>query len=230
MNDASLKEPLHPSPRRAAEELDPELVALPLPPRGRRFTTLAVMALAVAVALGLVSTLRHDIAYFFASSAPAHLGEASDVVPATLVSNSFAEVRGTPVLSQAVRYRRLLRGERFIVFPLAGQRTIFVHMPESALDAPRGSYAGRLVTFGQMGRRLEGVRGFFEEAMGAPVTSESYVLFVDESPRSEGWALALAGLCLLFIALDVWLLLRWFRPLPRAADDTNEGAEDEASA
>ena len=51
VNDASLKEPL-PGPVGpevgTADELDPELLALPAPPAGRRLATMAVMAYALA--------------------------------------------------------------------------------------------------------------------------------------------------------------------------------------
>jgi hypothetical protein len=127
--------------------------------------------------------------------------------------------------SQVVRYRRLLSGETFVVFPLAGQRTVFVHMPESEMSAPRASYSGRLVTFGEMGGRLDGVRGFFARELGAPVTTESYVLLVDESPRTAWWALGLSLLCVLFVLVDVWLLVRWFRPLPQAPEGSRASTE-----
>lgn len=233
VNDASLKEPLPPaSPESmSGDGVDPELMALPAPPEGRRIGTMAVMALAVVVALGLTSALRHDVAYFFTAfsgGAARPLGEATQVVPATLTSNSFVELEGTPMASQVVRYRRLLSGETFAVFPLAGQRTIFVHMPEGGLDMPRASYSGRLVTFGDMGGRLDGVRSFFAGSMGTPVTNESYVLLVDEPPQSAWWALALSALCVLFVLVDVWLLVRWFRPLP--SDDRATSSQPDASA
>ncbi|MBX7196041.1 MAG: hypothetical protein K1X94_28555 [Sandaracinaceae bacterium] len=212
MNDASIKEPLQPAPV-VADEVDPELLALPAPPEGRRIATMAVMALAVVVALGLTSALRHDVAYFFASSAVSDVGNAAELAPATLASNSFVQVEGTPMASQVVRYRRLLSGETFVVFPLAGQRTVFVHMPEAAMASPRATYSGRLVTFGEMGGRLDGVRSFFSHELSAPVTTESYVLLVDESPPTAWWALALSLFCVLFVLVDVWLLVRWFRPI-----------------
>ncbi len=227
MNDASLKQPLTGGPSgghggrpdaSTVDDVDPELLALPAPPAGRRFATMAVMALAVVVAVTLSSMLRHDVAYFFASSAVAEVGEATTLSPGTLTSNSYVHVVGTPMASQVVRYRRLLSGETFVVFPLAGQRTIYVHMRESEMAAPGTSYSGRLVTFGEMGGRLDGVRGFFAQQMQAPVTGESFVLLVGESPPTAWWALALTLFCGLFVALDVWLLFRWFRPLPQAVD------------
>jgi hypothetical protein len=202
------------------DDVDPELLALPAPPMGRRLATMTVMALAVVVALGITAALRHDVAYFFSGGAVVEVGEAASLAPATLRSNSFIRVSGTPMASQIVRYRRLLSGETFVVFPLAGQRTMFVHMPERAMAAPTTDYSGRLVTFGEMGGRLDGVQSFYAREMGTPVTSESFVLLVGESPGSAWWALALSVLCVLFVIVDVWLLVRWFRPLPRVSDAT----------
>ena len=193
---------------------------MPAPPEGRRLATMAVMALAVLVAIGMTSALRHDVSYFFSSAAVTQVGDAAHLAPATLSSNTFVQVDGTPMASQVVRYRRLLSGETFVVFPLAGQRTVFVHMPESEMSEPRASYSGRLVTFGEMGGRLDGVRTFFSGELGAPVTTESYVLLVDETPQSSWWALALTLFCALFVLVDVWLLVRWFRPLPAEASSS----------
>ncbi|MCB9592178.1 MAG: hypothetical protein H6719_05545 [Sandaracinaceae bacterium] len=48
--------------------------------------------------------------------------------------------------------------------------------------------------------------------MDLPVSGESFLLLADEPPSSYAWSLLLAILCLLFVAVDVWLLFRWFRP------------------
>ncbi|GAB4206235.1 MAG: hypothetical protein OHK0013_22730 [Sandaracinaceae bacterium] len=222
VNDASLKQSLPAGPpgpaAHVADDVDPELLALPAPPAGRRLATMMVMALAVVVALGIPVALRYDVAYFFSDAAVTSVGEAATLSPGTLRSNTFVEVSGTPMASQVVRYRRLLSGEAFVVFPLAGQRTVFVHMPEGEMSTPTTGYSGRLVTFAQMGGRLDGVQAFYAREMSTPVTGESFVLLVGESPGTAWWALALSILCVVFVLLDVWLLLRWFRPLPQSSE------------
>ena len=55
--------------------------------------------------------------------------------------------------------------------------------------------------------------------MGMPVTAESFLLMADEPPASYGWALAIAFLCLGVVLLNIWLMLRWFRPLKLEEDD-----------
>jgi len=205
-----------PLPREAPidrDAVDPELLALPAPPRARRLFTMTLMALVVVMAMGLVFTVRHDLAYWFAPSSTIDLGDVSSVDHGALVPNSHVRVRGTPMLSRAVRYRRVLTGATYEVFPLADQRTIYVQVPEDGEGLARSEFSGRLVTFGQLGGRISRVQGYLHDDMQLPVSSDSFLLLADEPPSSYWWAWALAILCALFVAIDVLLLLRWFRPL-----------------
>jgi hypothetical protein len=181
---------------------------------------MTIMALTVVASLAFLVSLRADIGYFFASSTAADLGDISDVTPAALRPNTFVRIEGTPMASGTVRYSRLVSGATYTVFPLAGQRNVFVQVP---LDGPRDErnlsrreFSGRLVTFGQLGGRFGQVRSYLGETMDMPVSSESFLLLADETPGNYGWALFLAGLSLLFVLINVWLMFRWFRPLPAA--------------
>jgi len=196
-----------------SEGVDPELLALPAPARGRRIATMTVMALAVTAASVLLAALRSDLAYFFQSSTVTDLGEATELAPAALVSNRYVSVRGTPMASRTVTYRRLFGGQ-YEVFPLAGQRRVFVQrrIDAAASQDARREFAGRLVTMGSLGGRFAAVRRAYAE-MGVPVTAETFVLLADEPPTGYGWALALAALCVLFGFVNLLLLLRWFRPI-----------------
>jgi hypothetical protein len=200
------------------DDPDLELLTLPAPPRGQRLLAMTLMAAVVGLAVGLLSQLRGDLAYFFSSGQAVDIGEVTSLDLSTLEPNSFVRVRGTPMLSRMVRFERPLLGD-YAVFPLAGQRQIFVQLPAAALDdtvlAARGQYSGRLQTFGDLGSRMRSVRGYLAQRMGMPVTAESFVILAEEPPESHGWALALGALCLAIIGVNVWLMLRWFRPLPR---------------
>lgn len=199
------------------EGVDPELLALPAPPRARRLVTLVVMALVVVAAMALAVSLRHDLAYFFSSGQTIDLGDVHAVDPAHLEPNTHVRIRGTPMMSRAVRYRRVLTGGRYVVFPLAGQRTVYVQVEDREEAVGRSEFSGRLVTFAQLGGRMSAVEGYLGREMDLPVSGESFLILADETPGSYAWALLLAALCALFVAIDVFLLLRWFRPLPRAA-------------
>ncbi len=206
------EEPLLPLP---AAGVDPELLALPAPARGRRLATLTLMAAAAAVAIAMLFSLRVDVAYFFASDQPEPAGEALSIDPASLTPNTFVSLRGTPMASTRVTYERVL-GDRYAVFPLAGQRRILVQVPandgfESRTSARR-EFSGRLVTVGNLGGRFAPVRRTLERA-GVPVSSETFVLLADEPPGGYAWALGIALLCVLAVLVDLFLLLRWFRPI-----------------
>lgn len=205
------------------DAVDPELLALPAPPRGRRLATLVVMALVVVAAMSLVVSLRHDLAYFFSSAETIDLGDVGAIDPARLEPNSHVRISGTPMMSRAVRYRRVLTGGRYVVFPLAGQRTVYVQVEDRGDALARSEFSGRLVTFGQLGGRMSTVRGYLGDELGLPVSGESFLILADESPGGYGWALLLAGLCLLVVLVDVLLLLRWFRPLPGPPTEADEG-------
>ncbi len=204
------------------DAVDPELLSLPAPPRGRRFATLVVMALVVVGAMGLAVSLRHDLAYFLSSPRAIDLGDVSAVDPARLEPNSQVRISGTPMMSRAVRYRRVLTGERYIVFPLAGQRTVYVQVEDRGDALARSEFSGRLVTFGQLGGRMSAVRGYLGDELDLPVSNESFLILADQSPGSYAWAFVLAALCVLFVLIDIVLLLRWFRPLPTPRADEGE--------
>jgi hypothetical protein len=195
------------------EAVDPELLELPAPPRGRRLAALVLMALVVVASMALVVAIRHDLAYFFAPSTTVDLGDVRSVEPASLEPNTHVRIQGTPMISRAVRYRRVLTGSTHLVFPLAGQRTVYVQVDDSAEAMAQNEFSGRLVTFSQLGSRIGAVEGYLGEELDLPVTGESFLLIADETPGSYAWALLLAGLCVLFVLVDLFLILRWFRPI-----------------
>lgn len=192
--------------------MDPELLLLPEPPRSRRVLTLAFMALVVVGASTMALSLRHELAFFFSNPETVDLGDVTELDPADLRSNSMVRVAGTPMMSRAVRYRRVLSGTEYVVFPLAGQRTVYVQIA-SGDDLARHEFSGRLVTFGQLGGRIGAAARHLDQDMGLPVTSESFLLMADEGPSSSAWALLLALLCLFAILVNVFLFFRWFRPI-----------------
>src|SRR5690606_23823956 len=117
------------------------------------------------------------------------------------------------------RFSRILSGG-YAVFPLAGQRHIFVQVPLDASVEPRHyafwsrrEFTGRVVTLGQLGSRFHPVRRHLAETMGLPVTSETFLVLADEGPSSYAWALWVAALCVGFALLNLAFMIRWFRPL-----------------
>lgn len=199
------------------EALDPELLVIAAPPQAQRVAALTIMAAAVVAAMALMVSLGSDIRYAFAETQPVDLAQVRDVEPSTLVSNSYVRLAGTPTIGRSVSFVRGL-GSHYRVFPLAGQRTIYVQVRDDGGESfVRSAYMGRLVTFGELGGRYTELLRVMQRDAGLPVTSESFVLLADEPPAAYTWTLLVALLCAAFILLDVFFIVRWFRPVKWAA-------------
>jgi hypothetical protein len=163
------------------------------------------------------------VAYFFAADEVIELGDVAELDPATLRGNTTVRVRGTPMLGRSVRYRRVLTGESRVVFPLAGQRTVYVQTENTPAAIGRGEFAGRIVTFNQLGGRFDAVERELHDRLGLPVSGESFLILADRGPGGSFWAVLLALFCALVVLVDLFLILRWFRPLPAPAEETDPG-------
>lgn len=195
------------------QPIDPELVALTAPPQGQRIAALTVMAAAVVAMMALLISLRGDMAYTLAAATPTELGSIHNVAVSQLVPNSYVRLSGVPAVARAVRFRRGL-GSAYVILPLAGQRSVFVQLPDgTADDFVRSSYSGRLVRLGDLGRRYAQLATVMQRDAELPVTEESFVLLVGEQPADYAWTWLAGAICLLFVGLDVFLIVRWFRPL-----------------
>jgi hypothetical protein len=212
--------------RDARDLIDDELLALPAPPRAQRMTAMVLMAAVVGLALGLLSSVRADLSYALKPGQALSLGDATQLEPAQLPSNAYVRVRGTPMLSGMVRFQTGLWGSRQVVFPLAGQRNVFVQVSASSLDDPRTAarteFAGRMITFGELGGRFRVVREYLEKRMGLPVTAETFIIIADDPPATHVWALLFGAFCLGVVGLNGWLFSRWFRPIRRPAVSSAE--------
>jgi hypothetical protein len=208
-------------------DADAELLALPAAPRGRRWLSIALLGSVIVGASVLLLYLRADTGYSFTAERALDIGEANSAELADLVPNRYVRVRGAPMLSRAVRYERSFSGREYAIFPLAGQRQIFVQMPLRALEDPgriaRGEFAGRLMTFAQLGAGMRPVRHYLADALGMPVTAESFVVLAEQPPSAYRWVRWLSLACALMIAFSAWLIWRWFRPRPYATAATETG-------
>ncbi|MEZ4257271.1 MAG: hypothetical protein R3A78_16400 [Polyangiales bacterium] len=176
------------------------------------------MAITVVACIVTIFSLRADLRYFVANSSPRVLGEASHVQSNRLSPEKYVNVAGSPMLAHTVEYRRAVSGARYVVFPLAGQRTIFVEMRAEDAENPermaKREFTGRLVTFGELGGRYGEVANYLSDSMSLPVSSETFLVREGESPKACLPSFLLALLCALVIAMNLVLFARWFRPLP----------------
>lgn len=201
---------------RLVDGVDPELVALPQPAKGRRILTLVLMAMTVVACLILVRALTPDLRYFMSSSVVSDLGEVTTLAPADTPTERYVHIDARPMASQTIRYDRA--GTRFALTRLSGPAEVFIEIPEAEGDfapvtAARREFSGRLTTFRALGSRYEPLRGHLADHMNAHVSRDARVLLVGRTPASAWWTVLAALLCVFFVLLNLVLIVRWFRPL-----------------
>lgn len=174
---------------------------------------LTVMALAVVAAMALVTALRRDIAYAFASDQVVDLGDVQSLQTSALVSNTYARISGMPSVARSVGFSKWL-GAKYRVFPLAGQRVVYVQVQDQGGETfVRTEFTGRLVSFDDLGSRYAGLRQVMRQEAGLPVTEASYLLLAGDAPGSYWWTWIVGLLCVAFVILDAYFIVRWFKPV-----------------
>jgi hypothetical protein len=194
--------------RERDEEIDPELISLPNPPRGRRTLAVAILGVAAAAAVGMAVLLRHDVAYALASSSPATMGELRSAAASAFESHENRFVRADAMLGVAggIRYERPFIDDTFRTLPVAGRTDVWVDVrvpagEESGRWQPQRSFTGRLVRFDRAGPRHRALAAAIARATGVPVPGSAWLLVDGEAPESTRWAIVLAGL---FLGFAVW--------------------------
>jgi hypothetical protein len=197
-------------PRATASELefDPELLALPGPPRRERRLGLVVLVLAAMAALAMAVALRHDAAFALAPSEPIDLGDLRTASAATLGAAENRSVRAEAFLGAAgaIRYERLLLRDTFRALPVAGRRDVWVELrvpsgPESGRWEPPTSISGHLVRFEDAGPRHRALASAIERVNREALPADAWLLIDGEGPEHARWALVLA---VTFLAFAAW--------------------------
>jgi len=181
------------------DELDPELLALPDPPRRERTLTVVVLALAAALSLAMVFALRGDVAYALADRTPAGIGELRTTSSETLAGNENRLVHAEGMLGAAggIRYERPFVDDRDDLW-------VDVRVPsglESGRWEPPRGFTGRLVRFGGAGPRHRGLASAIGRTTGSGVPPRAWLIIDGEDPESARWTLLLA---ILFLGFAVW--------------------------
>lgn len=190
------------------DELDPELLALPDPPRRERTLTVAVLALAAVLALTMVFALRRDVAYAMATSTPTDVGDLRTTTGVTLAGAENRLVRADGLLGAAggIRYERPFVDDTFRTLPVAGRGDVWVDVrvpagQENGRWEPPRTYTGRLVHFGGAGPRHRGLADAIERTTGRRIPAGAWLLVDGEGPESARWTLLLAAM---FLGFAVW--------------------------
>jgi hypothetical protein len=200
------------------DEPDPELLALPDPPKRDRTLTVVVLVLAAFAALAMVFALRRDVAYALGGSSAAALGDLHVATAETLGPSDNHFVRADAMLGAAggIRYERPFANDTFRALPVAGRPDVWVDVrvpagEETGRWEPPHSFAGRLVRFDTAGPRHRGLARAIEQTTGARIPAEAWLLIDGEEPDGSRWALVLAALFLGFAAWNVVAITRIVR-------------------
>ncbi|WP_394822308.1 hypothetical protein [Pendulispora albinea] len=196
----------------AREELDPELLELPEPPRRERTWTLALLIFTALASLAMVFSLARDAAYAFAQPEPFDAGELLTLRPGDVGQNRFTTARGMLGASGAIRYERPFESDSYRLAPVAGRSDLWVEIrvpsgQESARFVPPSTFTGRLVRFDATGPRHRGLHARINEG-GASAPESSWLLVDGETPGRARWSLALMAL---FMGFAVWNVVTFVR-------------------
>jgi hypothetical protein len=198
----------------SSEELDPELLALPDPPRRERTLTVVVLAVAALLSLAMVFALRRDVAYAIGGmrgSTPADVGDLHAATDATLAGCENRYVRSEALLGAAggIRYERPFVDDTFRTLPVAGRRDVWVDVrvpagQETGRWEPPRSFVGRLVRFEAAGPRHRGLASAIERASSTEVPAGAWLVIDGEAPDKARWTILLAAM---FLGCAVWNLI-----------------------
>lgn len=216
---SSTQAPLAAARAMAREEvLDPELAALPAPPRRERTLAAALMIVTAVAAGAMCWALRTEVAYALSRSTPTDVGDLSTLEPSTFGAGTYVEARGLLGTTGAIRYSRPLEGDSFRLQPVAGNPKIWVEIrvPEG-MEGPRfvppATFAGRLAPMTSAGLRHAGLASSVHRETRTVVPPDAWVLIDGASPRASRWAIALFGLFAFFAVWNVANVVRILRPI-----------------
>ena len=186
------------------EEVDPELLELPDPPRGERRSTLLVMPLAAVASAAMAVSLSRDASYALGSSSVTDLGDLS--TSSGFVSNSFVEGKGQLAGAGQLRYERPFESDSYRIAPVAGRNDVWVELrvpagAESNRFVPKAEFSGRLVRFSQAGLRHRGLRSAIEDRTGQKVPENAFLLVDGQAPENSR---AFAMLWVMFVGFAFW--------------------------
>ncbi|MCW5836691.1 MAG: hypothetical protein KIS78_30120 [Labilithrix sp.] len=194
------------------EEVDPELLGLPDPPKRDRTMTVGLLVFTALASLAMVLALRRDAAYAFAEPHARDLGDLNTASPDAFVENQY--VRGQAMLGAAgaIRYERPLVEGSFRLMPVtravpdgpAEDVWVEVRVPprgENIRWVPPSEVSGRLVRFDTAGPRHRGLAGAVKDATGKEVPKGSWLLVDRSAPSDARWAVVLVGL---FVGFAAW--------------------------
>jgi hypothetical protein len=191
---------------RDKDEVDPELLGLPDPPRGERRTTVLLMAAAAIASAAMAFSLTRDATYALRSPTATDLGDLGVAQAGTFVSNGYVLGHGRLGGAGALRYERPFESDSYRIAPVAGRNDVWVELrvpagEESNRYVPKTEFSGRMVRFSEAGLRHRGLRSAIEDRTQQKVPDGAFLVVDGQSP---GGSRAFAFLWAMFVAFAVW--------------------------
>lgn len=202
--------------REKEDELDPELIGLPDPPKQTRTLVVALLVLTALASLAMTLVLRKDAAYAFAPATPHDLGDLSTAPNASFVENELVEGHVMLGAATAIRYERPLVPGSFRLMPVAGRDNVWAEvrlMPreENARWVPPSRVSGRLVRFDNAGPRHRGLTSAVQDATGQTIGKDAWLIVDGATPADARWAVVLIGLFAGFAAWNAFAIAKLLR-------------------
>jgi hypothetical protein len=211
MAEASLLRP-------SQDELDPELLELPDPPKRERTVTVALLLVTALASALMVLALRRDAAYAFGAPRAQELGDLTTVAPAALSENAYVRAHGMLGAAHAIRYERPLTSGSYRLMPVPGRTDLWVEVRvpprgENQRWVPPPDFAGRLVRFDRAGPRHRGLAAAVQDAKGEAIPEGAWLLVDGAAPSDARWAVLLV---IMFLGFAVWNTVATARLLRKA--------------
>jgi hypothetical protein len=203
------------------EELDPELLGLPDPPKRERTITVALLIFTMLAAVAMVLALRRDAAYSFAPSSARDVGNLTNASTDSFVENQYVQGEAMLGAAKAIRYERPLVSDSFRLMPVAGREDVWVEVrvpprAENIRWVPPSRVSGRLVRFETAGPRHRGLADAVKDATGHEIPKGSWLLVDGNAPSDARWAVLLVTM---FGAFALWNMFAMSRLLRKVKPD-----------
>ncbi len=198
---------------------DPELLALPDPPKKERRLTMALLFLTALVAMAMAASLARDARYAVsAPERPTELADLRTIATSTFTHNSFVCAHGVLGAANAIRFERPFESDSYRLSAVAGREDVWVEVrvpagAESARYVPPSSFCGRLMRMDASGLRHRGLSSAVEQATGKAVPAGAWLLVDGDDPEHSRWAVALVALFAAFALWNAVALVRLARPV-----------------
>ncbi len=114
--------------RHPTEELDPELLDLPDPPKRDRTVTVGLLLFTAVASLAMLVALRRDAAYAFAQPNARDVGDVTTGATDRFVENEYVRAQTMLGAALAIRYERPLVSDSFRLMPVAGREDVWVEV------------------------------------------------------------------------------------------------------